>query len=296
MSQKIFVGCMHGEFGHFLTFIMPILNQLKQEGKIIEYAGFSEHERYFQRQYKGSPVDQFYGIEINNRNTSGFINPEQSHCVTELLENKKSILYWPISQMGCSESYEFYCKHGKISRRFIAPKIPQYENSIIIFPRHKCPGRDLNPDIWRGIIKKISQKYTVYTSGHPSLVYRFNDIENCIDISNEPNRIDLQIDILNNCIASINCLGGGSVLSWRCGTPILYFGNSSDSIVVNKDKNPKYHIDINPFDNVFQYIECDSSYNPELAANNVLDFIQKYGHQHSKINEREFGATEFYAY
>lgn len=273
---------MFGEHGAFIQHVIPVLNALKEQNHIIEYCGYKEHENYLKRLYKGSPVDIFYGFDWWSEGyKGGFVADHIPKEATELYKSKKDIVYWPITEL-LHDNYNFYLKQPKIVRRFIAPYISEYRDSIVVFPRKKSEDRDLSSECWRIIIGELSKKYTVYIIGNKYQTYINFSGDNIISLYDDPDRVNKQIDILNNCIASISCMGGGGVTALRCGTPILFFSHPYFSGVGAEEYNP--------FHTTYEFVGCDpSTYSGKEALKYIFDFIDKKGHDRFRvIDERRY--------
>ena len=269
------VACS-GNFGAFLQHIIPVLNALKKQGHTVEYCGYTEHKVYLKRQYKGSPVDIFYGFDWWSEGyKGGFVADNIPKEAMELYESKKDIIYWPITEL-LHDNYAFYLKQPKIARRFIAPNISEYKDSIVVFPRKKSSDRDLNLEFWRFVVQELAKQYKIYVIGNKHQIYTDFRGNNVVNLCDDPDRVNKQIDILNNCMASISCMGGGGVTALRCGTPILFFSHPYFSQIDTEEYNP--------FHTTIEFIGCDpSTYSGEEALKYILNFIDKKGHNRSNV-------------
>ncbi len=274
--SNLFIGNMFGEHGAFLQHVIPVLNALKEQHYTIEYCGYNEHQDYLKRLYKGNPIDIFYGFDWWTEGyKGGFVADHIPKEAIELYESKKNIIYWPITEL-LHDNYAFYLKQPKIARRFIATNISEYKDSIVIFPRKKSSDRDLSPEFWHIVIQELAKQYKVYVIGNKYQTYINFNGDNITNLCDDPDRVNKQIDILNNCLASISCMGGGGVTALRCGTPILFFSHPYFSGVDIEEYNP--------FRTTIEFVGCDpSTYSGHDALPHIFSFINRKGSDRSKV-------------
>lgn len=291
--MRVFVGNALGEFGHFIPLVIPILNAIKAKGIEVEFCGFQGYDIYLSRQFGGSPISQFYGVDWWSEPRAGFVSKNEPISCKELLKSKSGIYYWPMSIMSHADNYKFYCEHDKIVKRMTANVMSQYFKSAVIYPRCKPNSLYVDTKIWLHIIDMLKKRgYTIYMAGIQDETIPGLGSEGCTYIHKMEDPLNSHIDILNNCDFCITSIGGGVFLSLACGTPTLVIGPRRFSNIA--DKNYPFHsLQFNPLGTYIQYQHIEDSLGAIHIAVDL--FIEENRGNRSNVKDVvELGSNELY--
>lgn len=239
IKGECFVGPFIGEFGNFLSFILPYLTYLHSKGVKVHYCGLGLYKPFMYDENKASIVSTYEEVrdflyESTPNGNSGILPAdvrEQINRFNELAKNS-GLPFWDLGK-------DFF--YWYIFRYWIGPfmktpdlqKIYKYkvENSVVIFPRKKdvefdTPyGESWDYTALAEIVRPYFDK--VYILGHPAQSIAMESHGNIEVLISSDNTVLLE-----------KCANANLIITQHSGTKYLGELTNTQVLVIYKGKFP----------------------------------------------------------
>lgn len=271
--KRCYFGPFNGEFGNFISYILPFLSYLHSKGVKINYCGMALYKPFMVDEKGNLIVENFVELrdfykEATPNANSAKIPGDVSNIVEQFkFDAKKSnFAYWDLSD---SFFYWYIYRTWILQGPFM--KTPAFnkiyktkdENAAVIFPRNKYTDFNLpfgEPWDFQELAEAISPYFDrVYILGHPAFSVPLKETD--------------KIKILvtdNNAVLLEKCANSKLILTQHSGTKYLGELTNTQVLVIYKGKMPIFGM----LDNVIFNYKLGTKHNLHFAFS--LDHVKEY--------------------
>ncbi len=262
LFKRCYFGSFNGEFGNFLSYVLPFLCYLHKKGVKVHYCGLELYKPFMIDDRGGSIIEtgeyipDFYHEVEPDSNISNKLPQLQQKAIKSF--NRKAKKSWlPFWNINDDFFYWFVYKNWIVKKNLMETyALNNYygtkkENSVVIFPRKKKGS----PNVGEGwdyleIINSIKGFFDkVYVLGHPALSLDIKAFDNVEVLITNNNKLLLE-----------KCSNSKLIINQHSGTKYLGAYTNSKVLVIYKGDLPMVGIYFNLV------------YNYYLRASSKIDF------------------------
>ena len=282
LFRRCYFGTFNGEFGNFLSYVLPFLTYLHSKKVKIYYCGLDLYEPFMVAENGKSIIHEFtrlpdfYNEVVPDANNSDRL-PEIHKGIIKNFAERAQKSFFPFWNMNDSFFYwfifrEWIVKAGPFMKASRLEKVYKTaeENSVVIFPRFKkdVKGRAINyGEVWdfEEIINTAKIYFDkVYVMGHPAMssmpIVSYDNVEVLITA--------------NNKILLEKCSNSRLIITQHSGTKYLGEYTNSQVLVIHKGSLPIEGILFNIVYNYF--LGKRHSLHYAFSINEIKSYCQKF--------------------
>ena len=232
-AGECYYGPFKGEFGNFLSYVLPFISYLHKQGVKIHYCGMGIHKPLMKASNGENLHHTFFELrdffkEVSPR-TNATVPPDDVQASIREYEQEAKASGLPYWDIGDHFFYWFVLRTWAPSRGFYhtyeLDKVyqSQKENSVAIFPRRKgAKGSNNNGAEWdyEELAHAVSPYFDkVYVVGHPAQSLHFSSkgkVEVCISADNS-----VMLEKVSNSSLIITQHSGTTYIGEYTDTPTL---------------------------------------------------------------------------
>jgi hypothetical protein len=278
---ECYIGPFIGEFGNFLSFILPFLTYLHSKGIKVHYCGMQLYKPFMYDENRQLIVRSFDEVrdflyESTPNGNSGTLPGDVELQIRKFtsVANKSGLPYWDLA----NDYFYWYIFRYWIKPYMKTPDLKKIyksadDRSVVIFPRKKDVEFNTpygEPWDFKELTEAVSPYFEkVYLLGHPAQSIELASKGNIEVLTSTDNRVLLE-----------KCSNASLIITQHSGTKYLGELTNTQVLVIYKGKFPIFGM----LDNIMLNYRLGKKYPWHFAFS--LEQVKSYCMSFSKSNER----------